>query len=197
MPPALALLLDAPASAPVLPRLAAEIGDREAVRLYRLLARRTLAAAHDAGLAVTVWYRPMAAHAEMRAWLGDDADLRPQASGPLGARIGAAVAATSVPAGWLVVVRESVGLDAALLGAASAALEGTTLVVGPTSDGGCYLLGGRIQLPDAMRALAHARAGSLAALRDGLASVGAGWQELPVLPAIETAADARAARLLT
>ena len=48
-----------------------------------------------------------------------------------------------------------------------------------------------------MRALAHARAGSLAALRDGLASVGAGWQELPVLPAIETAADARAARLLT
>ena len=197
MPPVLAVLLDAPASAQVLPRLSAEIGEQRAVRLYRLLARRTLDAAHDAGLDVTIWYRPMAAHAEMRAWLGEDADLRPQASGTLGARIGAAVAATSVPAGWLVMVREVAGVDAALLEAAAASLTATNLVVGPTADGGCYLLGGRVQLPDPMRALPHARAGSLTAVRDGLAATGAAWDELAVRPAIETAADARGARLLT
>lgn len=197
MPPLLALLLDAPGSASVLPRLAAEIGEQRAVRLYRLLTRRTLDAARDAGLAVTVWYRPMSAHAEMRSWLGEGTDLRPQASGALGARIGAAVAATSAPAGWLVVVREAVGIDATLLRTATAALEAANLVVGPTSDGGCYLLGGRIQLPEPMRALPHPRAGALAAVRDGLGATGAAWDELPVLPAIETAADARSARLLT
>ena len=197
MKPAVAVLLDAPGATTAMPRLAAEIGSQQAMRLYRLLARRTLEAARDAGLAVTVWFRPAPARAEMRAWLGDGADLRPQASGALGARVGAAVAAMSVPAGWLVVVRESIGLDAMLLDSAAAALDDADILIGPSADGGCYLLGGRIQLPEPLRRLADARGGALGALRDGLAAGGVTWHELPVLPAVETAADARAARLLT
>ncbi|HET9039921.1 MAG TPA: hypothetical protein VFN40_07115, partial [Gemmatimonadales bacterium] len=70
MTPALAILLKAPRLGTVKTRLAAEIGARQALRLYRVMANRTLAEVRDAGLAATVWFTPSDAAAEMRAWLG-------------------------------------------------------------------------------------------------------------------------------
>jgi hypothetical protein len=48
-----------------------------------------------------------------------------------------------------------------------------------------------------VRNLPDAGPGSLAALRESLGRERIAWHELPVLAAVESAADARAARLLT
>ena len=90
MTPALAVFLKAPRIGTVKTRIAAEIGERQALRLYRVLAHRTLAEVRLAGLEATVWFTPSDAAMEMRRWLGDGWDLRPQASGDLGTRLAAA-----------------------------------------------------------------------------------------------------------
>ena len=195
--PALVLLLDAPQAGALRARLAPEVGDANANRLYRVLVSRAIAAAGAHGLPVMIWFRPPGARAEMRQWLGDDADLRPQASGPLGHRLAGAVAAVNLAAGWIAIVRDTAGVDAALLRATIDHLMDAPVVIGPASDGGCYLIAGRIALPDALRDLDSAGPGALGALRAALKAAGIAWRETPVLPALETAADARAARLLT
>jgi glycosyltransferase A (GT-A) superfamily protein (DUF2064 family) len=95
----LALLVDAPDSGVVLTELAAEVGAASARRLYRVLLARAIAAARGAELGWTVWYRPTDALPVLRRWLGDEADLRPQASGSIGARSGGG--GGDQPARWL------------------------------------------------------------------------------------------------
>src|SRR6185437_6756208 len=69
--PAVAIFLKAPRPGTVKTRLAAEIGDRHAIRLYRVMAARTLAAVGAAGLEATIWFAPADAAVEMRLWLGE------------------------------------------------------------------------------------------------------------------------------
>ena len=111
MTPALAVFLKAPRLGTVKTRLAAEVGPRHALRLYRVMASRTLAMAREAGLDPTIWFTPADAGIEMRAWLGDEWDLRPQSSGisargwrrPNVRSIGAAAGWPSAPTvhGWM------------------------------------------------------------------------------------------------
>jgi glycosyltransferase A (GT-A) superfamily protein (DUF2064 family) len=194
---ALLVLLEAPEAGVVKPRLAGAVGPLQATRLYRVLVARILAAALEAGFTPTIWFRPLAARAEMLQWLGPTTDLRPQASGPLGARVGAAVAAVGLAAGWLAIVRDCAGVHADLLRDAAEQLLDAPVVVGPASDGGIWLIGARGLMPASVRNLPDAGPGSLAALRESLGRERIAWRELPVLAAVESAADARAARLLT
>jgi uncharacterized protein len=194
---ALAVLLRAPRPGTVMPRLAAEIGDRHALRLYRVLAGRTLAAALAAELEPTVWFAPADAGAEMRFWLGDDWDLRPQASGDAGARLAAAAHAAEFGRVWLAVGADCPRLDAALLGKAVAIADRGEIVIGPTQDGGCYLVGGRAPLPPALSSIPWGTSAALAALRGWLGPADVAWRELPILRAVENATDARAEGLLT
>ncbi len=192
----LAVLADAPQSGVVLPRIAAEIGSAHATRLYRVMLARAIAAARGAQLPCTVWYRPPDNAPMFRRWLGEDADLRPQASGSLGARASAAVAGSNLPDGWFVMLRPVADLDAALLLQASRLLEDVPFVLGSASDGGVYLAGARMAPPPVLRELENAGPGALALLRSALDLSGIPYAELPVRRAIESAADARAARLL-
>jgi glycosyltransferase A (GT-A) superfamily protein (DUF2064 family) len=194
--PTLAVLADAPESGVVLPRVAAEIGTAHATRLYRVLLARALAAARGAGFHATVWFRPPEAAPMLRRWLGEDADLRPQASGTIGARAAAAVAGTNLPAGWQVLLRPVAGLDAALLRHAALLLADAPVVLGAASDGGVYLVGARTAPPSTLRQLDDAGPGALAWLRTALDDASIAVADLPVRPTITTAADARAARLL-
>lgn len=146
-------------------------------------------------MAPVVWFRPPDARAAMRQWLGDDLELRPQASGPLGARVAAAVAGAVLPVGWLALLRLSPGVEDALA-AAIAALDEAAYVIGPSSDGGVYLVGGRAPAFAALRELASAGPGALEAMRSGLGAGRHAWRECVVLRPLESASDARAARLL-
>ena len=180
-----------------MPRLAAEVGERHALRLYRVLAGRTLAAALAADLEPTVWFAPADAGPEMRFWLGDGWDLRPQASGDAGARLAAAGQAAEVGRAWLAAAADCPRLDAALLREAAALAERGEIVVGPSLDGGCYLVGGRAPLSAALLSIPWGTSAALAALRQRLGQADMAWRELPILRVVATATDARAEGLLT
>jgi len=197
MTPALAILLKAPRLGTVKTRLAAEIGARQALRLYRVMANRTLAEVRQAGLVATVWFTPSDAAAEMRFWLGDGWDLRPQASGDLGMRLAATAHAAPSGRGWLAIGADCPRLDAALLRKAAAIVEREEVVVGPSEDGGYYLIGGPTPLPDLFTGVPWSTSRVLDETRVRLGRSGATWRELVTLRDVDTAEDARAEGLLT
>jgi rSAM/selenodomain-associated transferase 1 len=195
--PALAVFLKAPRPGTVKTRLAAQIGDRQALRLYRVLVVRTLAAVRDAGLEATVWFTPTDAVGEMRHWLGEHWDFRPQASGDLGARLAAAELAVTRGRGWLAIGADCPRLDAELLRVATAVIARDEVALGPSRDGGYYLIGGRTPLPPLFEGIPWSTSGVLAETRARLARAGVPWRELPLLRDVDTADDARAEGLLT
>lgn len=195
--PEVAVFLQAPRLGAVMPRLATEVGERHALRLYRVIAARTLEAVDRAGLEATIWYTPADAAPEMRFWLGDRRRLVPQASGDVGARLAASLRAAAPGRGWLAIGAECPGLDADLLSAAAAHVLHGDPVVGPTHDGGYYLIGGVAPLPDLFTGIAWGSARVLSETRARLAHTGRVWRELPTLREVSTAADARAEGLLT
>ena len=197
MRPALAVFLKAPRPGTVKTRLAAEIGERQALRLYRVMAGRALAAAVEADFETTIWFTPADALAEMRYWLGEQWTLRPQASGDLGARLAAAEQSVAPGRGWLAIGADCPGLDASLLDVASAIVARDEVALGPTYDGGYYLIGGRTPLPGLFAGMPWSTSGVLAETRARLARAEMRWRELPTLRDVDTAADARAEGLLT
>ena len=197
MSPALAVFLKAPRVGAVKTRLAAEVGDRQALRLYRLMAGRALAAARKAALDTTIWFTPADAGAEMRFWLGDGWRLRPLASGDLGARLAAAEQSVERGRAWLAIGADCPGLDAELLRVATAVIARDEVVLGPTYDGGYYLIGGRTPLPAIFAGIPWSTSRVLAETRARLERAQLPWRELPTLRDVDTADDARAEGLLT
>ena len=197
MTPAIAVFLKAPRLGQVKTRLAAEIGARQALRLYRVMAARTLAAVRESGLEATVWFAPADATAELRYWLGDEWPLRPQASGDLGARLVASTHGVEAGRGWIALGGDCPAISAEVLQQAALIVESGEIALGPTLDGGYYLLGGRTPLPDLFTGMPWSTERVLMETRARLARVGAKWRELPMLRDVDTADDARAEGLLT
>jgi uncharacterized protein len=196
MTPPLALFLEAPRLGTVKTRLAEEIGERHALRLYRVMVARALTAVRAAGLDAIIWFAPPDAQSEMEHWLGESWELRPQGSGDLGSRL--AAAARAVPRGhpWIAIVAECPALTGALLRDACAGLERSGLVIGPSHAGAYYLIGGRTPLPDIFTAIPWGTDRVLGETRARLARISAVWHELPTLREVDTADDARAEGLL-
>jgi hypothetical protein len=161
------------------------------------MAARTLAAARGAGLDVTVWFAPGDAGPEMRYWLGDDCDFRPQASGDRGVRLASAARAADPRRPWLAIVGDCPSLDAAILREAGAIAERGEFVIGPTVDDEYYLIGGTPPVPDIFTAMPWGTSRLLDETRARLAHVGVTWHELAPLRAVESMEHARAERLLT
>jgi hypothetical protein len=161
------------------------------------MASRTLAEVRLAGLEVTVWFTPADAATEMRLWLGERWDLRPQASGDLGLRLAAAAQAVPRGRGWLVVAADCPRLDAPLLLEAAAIVERGGIVLGPSEGGGYYLLGGPTPLPDLFTDMPWSTSRVLDETRARLECAGAAWSELATLRDVDTTEDARAEGLLT
>jgi uncharacterized protein len=194
--PALAVFLKAPRLGTVKTRLAATIGDGPALELYRRMVTATLETARAAALEVTIWYAPADAGDEMRAWLGDEWSYRPQPPGDLGVRL--ALAARSVEPGlWLAVGADCPGLTSGILREAAGIVAHGRITLGPTQDGGYYLIGGPTPLPDLFSDIPWSTSDVLRRTRARLEQAGATWCELPLLRDVDTEADARAAGLLT
>ena len=158
---------------------------------------RTLAAAREAGLDLTVWFAPSDAGPEMRYWLGGECDLRPQASGDRGVRLAVAAHSADPQRPWLAVVGDCPALEAPLLRQAADIVGRGEMVIGPTMDGGYYLIGGVPPLPDVFTAMPWGSDRLLSETRARLEHVGVVWRELPPLTIVETLDDAKAERLLT
>lgn len=143
-------------------RLAAGVGAASACRVYEALLLRCVVAAAEFGE-----YEVHAADegdvAGLAAWLAarsvPDAAVVAQAASPdLGARLHAAftqtlspAAAGATPSGALLVGSDVPGLDCGTLRAAAACLRsGADVVLGPSHDGGFYLIGVRAPPPPAL-----------------------------------------------
>jgi rSAM/selenodomain-associated transferase 1 len=189
--PEIAVLLKAPRPGEVKTRLAREIGSGSAVRLYRQLAERTIAAARGTGWPLSVWYAPADAGAEMAGWLGDAVTYRPQPDGDLGDRMRAA--ADGPPDTTIIVIGADCSrMSTDLLHQAAAALERSAVVLGPAVDGGYYLVAGRRPLPNLFTGITWSTDQVLADTRRRLERAGVTWEELEAMSDVDTAADARA-----
>jgi glycosyltransferase A (GT-A) superfamily protein (DUF2064 family) len=105
-----------------------------------------------------------------------------------------------VPRGrdWLAIGGDCPRLDAELLRVAAAIVARDEIALGPTTDGGYYLIGGRTPLPAPLfDGIAWSTSGVLEETRARLARAGLTWRELPTLRDVDTAEDARAEGLLT
>ncbi len=173
-------------------RLAAAIGEAVAARVYAVVLEHTLAVAAGAG------FDPVASFAEAPSprWAGELA-LRweVQRGDDLGERMHDAFDRRFEEAFDRVVI---VGSDCPLLrrehltGAADA-LEDAPVVLGPSADGGYWLVGQRRPGVDLFSGVPWSSPRTLAATRQRLENLGTKWVELEELDDLDTEADLHAA----
>jgi hypothetical protein len=124
-------------------RLVPALGPELAAEVYRALAEGVLAATapRKGDYERLVFYDPPDAGEEMRAWL-PAGRLRRQATGDLGARMTAAFAKTFARGARRVALvgTDVCGLSRADVLLALAALDQSDVVLGPSEDGGYYLV---------------------------------------------------------
>lgn len=192
-PRLLQLFLKAPRPGTVKTRLAATAGDATATAIYRRLAERQLTALTDLpACRLQIQYTPADAEAEMRSWLGDGPDYRPQCEGDLGDRLSRAVNAAFEQGAERVYC---LGADCPLLGPghlrrADALLDdGADVVFGPATDGGYYLLGQTAHHPGLFRDIPWSRPDTLAVSRDRAARHRLTTALLPELYDVDTEHD--------
>lgn len=144
----IAILTRYPEPGAVKTRLASALGEDGAAELHRALAAhcvqraRPLAATREAR--IDVWYEGGSAR-DVRRWLGRDLSLRTQWGGDLGDRLRAAfdVAFAEGAERVAAIGSDCPGLDATHLRDALSRLDECDVVLGPTEDGGYYLVAAR------------------------------------------------------
>lgn len=143
------VFLKEPVARQVKTRLAATIGDGPAARLYQACAEETLRRLAPLASAVTVLVDPPEAVERVAPWVGNGWRVRPQQGSTLGRRLARAIDEAFAEGATRVVV---VGTDAPWLSAgdvkrAFAVLSEADVVIGPSEDGGYYLVGVTRPLP--------------------------------------------------
>ena len=166
-------------------RLAAEVGAEEALRVNLDLHALTLRAAIDPRWRTLLCVTPDSAVGEpIEAWPGE-VERFAQGEGDLGQRLARVLTPYKNVA---VIGTDCPLLSSAHIEAAFAALERSPFALGPSEDGGFWILAARSGA-DAARALANVRWSSADAARDVLENLGENVALLPTLYDIDTAAD--------
>ncbi|HEY6808301.1 MAG TPA: TIGR04282 family arsenosugar biosynthesis glycosyltransferase [Gemmatimonadales bacterium] len=193
---ALGILCRAPIPGQVKTRLADDVGDSAAVEVYSRIGRRVVAAAAGSGYRTIVWFTPPDEGAFVREWLDGvgRVEFRPQAAGPQGARIAAALARQFADGAdrAVLIASDFPGLDRRLVTEAFAALARFDLILGPAVDGGYYLIGLREPQPDLFAGIPWATTAVLAQTRARAQRLGLGLHLLRPLRDVDTERDARA-----
>ena len=124
-------------------RLARDVGEAQALQIYRALGSRAVDVARRTQRQVIIYYTPSDAESELRSWLGSAGlEFYSQTEGDLGERMDAAFAATLPDRESVCIVGMDVpGLTPTILGYAFDALAERDVVLGPAEDGGYYLIG--------------------------------------------------------
>lgn len=140
--PLIQLFLKAPRPGLVKTRLAASIGDDNALAVYHKLVVGQLSRLPD-GWPVAIHFTPEDAKAEFSGWLGNQHTFHPQSNGNLGQRLSYAVAHAFREGNErvLCIGADCPELDMSHFLAADEALHQADVVFGPTLDGGYYLIG--------------------------------------------------------
>ena len=191
------MLLDAPRPEYVPRGLALAVGEKYALRLLRVIARRTIESIEALGWEPVIWFAPAEALPEMRRWLGDAIALYPRASGALGGTLATIAQQAGPDDGWLACRPVGAGLTVELLQRAQQAVDDGGFVFGATTREDIYLLGGPAAFAEFVRDLPWGEPDLAPVIRSSLRDLGAGWAELPRLVEVANEDDLRAAGLLT
>lgn len=199
-PDVLGVFVKAPAPGRVKTRLAAEVGVHSATQIYRDLGRRIVSACAGAGHEMVVWFASADARPVVRDWLQglSVAAYRAQVPGTLGARLSAAFQRHFDDGAHRVIVigSDCPTVDASVVTQALAALDEDDLVLGPSHDGGYYLIGLRAPAPQLFRGIAWSTEAVLEQTLERARQLALSTVQLPTLRDVDTASDARAAGIL-
>ncbi len=143
---ALIIFATLPKPGDVKKRLAREIGGEPAAALYNDLALHTFRIGQEAldrGWSVNLFYDSRVKEEEVRAWVGRGFHFAAERGGEPGERIQYAFDYTfHRRAGKAIIISSDIpGLEFPLLEEATETLDIVDVVIGPASDGGCYLIG--------------------------------------------------------
>ena len=140
----LVIFANAPEKGRVKSRIAADLGPEVALTAYKTLAEHAVAAAsHVDWCRKMIAYSPNGASDTMRDWFGDLFDYLAQGDGDLGRRMLAALErAFSDGSDRVILIGvDCPGVTESLIGEAFNRLEQADVVIGPSFDGGYYLIG--------------------------------------------------------
>lgn len=140
----LVIFANAPEKGRVKSRIAADLGPDVALTAYRTLAEHAVAeASHVEWCRKTIAYAPNGTGDAMRSWFGDLFDYRAQGDGDLGRRMLAALERAFADGADRVILIgvDCPGVTESVISEAFARLEQAEVVIGPSFDGGYYLIG--------------------------------------------------------
>jgi rSAM/selenodomain-associated transferase 1 len=191
----LIVFVKAPRPGAVKTRLAAALGPVQAAALYRAIAEEEIRRTAPRGREYerVFCFDPPDARDEIAAWLPGEV-LEPQAGADLGARMAAAFAAAVAAGARRVAI---VGTDVPACGRehvaeAFRALDGHDLALGPTHDGGYYLIALDRPRPALFRSIPWSTAAVLAATAERAGNLGLSVRMLDPLRDVDTLDDVRA-----
>ncbi len=191
---ALVVFVKHPAPGAVKTRLAEAVGPEVAAELYRALAEHVLASTTPAAgeYERLVFFDPPQARDHMRAWL-PGIRLLAQSEGDLGARLSDATSRAFARGASRVAVvgTDAPGLTRDLVLAGLDALDAADVAIGPTEDGGYYLLALRQPRAELFGGIAWSTPSVATETRARAAAAGLVVRELPVLRDVDTIADVR------
>jgi rSAM/selenodomain-associated transferase 1 len=182
----------APRRGRVKTRLALEIGKDAALQVYREMGKRIVDGLRGS-FSITVYFDPPEAEAEIQEWLGD-VGCRPQTDGDLGDRMSAAIDEHFAlkPGQPLVVIgADAPDVDAGVIKSAKRALKEHPVVIGPSVDGGYYLIGLRAPVPELFQEIPWSSDKVFLRTLEKCRALGIRPDILQILRDVDTAADAR------
>ncbi len=189
----LLVFLRAPEKGRVKTRLARDIGDAKALALYKTLVDFTLTAALAGFRETWICYFPGDKKDLVTDWLGGEYTFLPQSGRDLGRRMANAMAAAFDQGADRVVL---VGTDipqirAAHIDQAFGALEKKDVVLGPSEDGGYWLVGCRPAgfLPAIFQAKDWGSDSVFSSTVEDCCLAGLTWEKLAVLRDVDTIED--------
>ncbi len=187
------------AEGPVKTRLAADVGQERAREIYRRLAEHCWAGYEDPEWQRWLWVEPLERVEHCRAWLSGADRVIGQAPGDLGARMLAALEASSeAGAPWAAVVgTDAPELDAARIREAGSSVAtpadgtgaGADVAIIPAHDGGYALLAARAPHAALFLDMEWSHAGVTAATTIRAADAGLRLVTLAAVQDIDSAAD--------
>ena len=190
------LLVKHPAAGRVKRRLAAGTGECHATGLYRAFVADILSTFAGARLVPTICYYPRYAGADIRRWLGDRYLYLGQRGRDHPGRLRSAFEDMFARGSGRVIIvgSDNPDLPGGIFGQASAALGNNEAVLGPTLDGGYYLLGFRREafVPEAFSGIDWSTGRVFGQTSARIRSAGRSLAVLPCWSDIDTIDDLRA-----
>ena len=187
------MFVKSPTAGQVKTRLAAEIGDGAAVRLYRCFVEDSISTVETLDVGLRLYFHPPETKSLFLQWLGEQHDYIPQTGDDLGERLKNAFT-DAFEQGFSKVVAigsDSPDLPVSFLREAFEELDSHDAVVGPSSDGGYYLIGFSVDsfAPEAFDGIAWSTSAVLGETRMKLKKHGLGVHLLPQWHDVDTCSD--------